>query len=193
MCLVSIIGRKNAGIIFSVPLPNRPPVHMSVQVSGYSCENSGIVIVDAEKFLQLWHSEPCGHNRTLANGNSQTWPDDYKYQNAAKLFSNSHNSSVNLAQVYYRTGTRTAVSYKFLWFGRNEHQEQFHYIDFKDGITRTIWLLANGCKAFPVECDMQEARELHQIAAAPGVTFHTVGELAQTYQLSILQPHQFLD
>lgn len=161
---------------------------MSVQISKYSCENSGVVIVDAEKFLQLWRSEPGGYNRVLANGNPQTWPEDNKYENIAKIFANSYNSPLELAYVYCRADTRTVVSYEFLWFGRTARQEQFHYIDFKDGITRTIWLLATGCKAFPIECNTYEARELHKIAAAPETAFHTTGELAQLHQLPILQP-----
>jgi hypothetical protein len=165
-------------IIFTVPLPERPPVFMSVKVSDYGSEKSGIVIVDSEKFLQLWRNDP--HSIcAVANGNPQTWPNDSKYSEAMKGFSFGYADPVPLAFVAHDTATRTTVSHKFLWFGKREHYETLQYVVFTNGVTRTIWLLSQGCKAFPILCEMPGARELYRTAAMPGTPFYTIEEMAR--------------
>jgi hypothetical protein len=167
----------NRYIVFTVPLPNRPPVFMSIEATDYKNNNSGVVIVDANKFLELWRSEPYSIHRAEANGSPQTWPSDRKYKDAVKGFSLGYENPVPLAYISHGTSSRTIVSYKFLWFGKSVHREQFHYIGFTNGITRTIWLLSHGCTAFPIECEIPGAKELHSIAAAPNTPFYTIDEL----------------
>jgi hypothetical protein len=164
-------------IIFSVPLPNKPPVFMAAEVTAYKNGKRGVVIVDAQKFLQLWRNDPYNVHREQAFGNPQTWPKDRKYPGAEKVFSYGYDSPVPLAYVSHRLHTRTIVSYKFLRFGRREHKEQCHYVSFTDGVTRTIWLLSQECNSFPIECEMPGAEELHRVASAPGACFFTVEEL----------------
>ncbi|MBI5936608.1 MAG: hypothetical protein HY850_02040 [Betaproteobacteria bacterium] len=152
---------------------------MSMKVTDYNKDKSGIVIVDSEKFLELWRNEPYSIHSAEANGNPQLWPQDRKYELAAKGFSHGQGNPVPLAYVSHGVATRAIVSYKFLWFGKNVHYEEFHHIGFTNGITRTIWLLSQGCTAFPIECEMPGARQLHQTAAVPGTAFFTIGELAE--------------
>lgn len=60
-------------IVFEVLLSNGQIKYMSIQKSPY--ENSAIVIVNANKFLELWKNEPnsgSGHYE-IANGNPETW------------------------------------------------------------------------------------------------------------------------
>ncbi|BBF65513.1 hypothetical protein F6A13_02775 [Acidithiobacillus sp. 'AMD consortium'] len=169
----------NLFVVFTVPLPNRPPVFMSMKVTEYNKDKSGVVIIDPEKFLELWRNEPHSIHRSEANGTPQTWPHDRKYGHAAEGFSHGFDNPVPLAYVSHGISTRTIVSHRFLWFGKSVRHEQFHYVGFTNGITRTIWLLTQGCTAFPVECEMPGARELHRVAAAPNTHFYTVGELAE--------------
>jgi hypothetical protein len=166
----------NQFIVFTVPLPNRTPVFMSKKVTKYN--ESGVVIVDSEQFLELWRNEPCSIHSVEANGTPQTWPNDRKYGHAEKGFSYGYDNPVPLAYISHDTATRTMVSYKFILFWKKVFHEQFHWVGFRDGITRTIWLLAHGCKAFPIECEMPGARELHRVAAAPNTHFYTISELA---------------
>lgn len=166
-------------VVFTVPLPNLPPVFMSMKVTEYNKDKSGVVIVDANKFLELWRNEPHSIHRDVSSGNPQTWPNDRKYEDAVKGFSHGYENPVPLAYISHGESTRTIVSYKFLRFGKRVHSEQFHHVGFTNGITRTIWLLSHGCTAFPIECEMPGARELHRVAAAPNTPFHTVGELAE--------------
>lgn len=166
-------------VIFEVPLPNKPPVFMSVKSTPYNNEKRGVVVVDADKFLELWRSEPHSIHHKESHGNLQTWPSDRKYHHAVKGFSFGYDNPVPLAYVSCGIGTRAIATYKFLFFGKSEREEKFHYVAFTNGITRTIWLLTQGCKAFPVECEMPGARELHRVAAASGTNFFTVDELTK--------------
>jgi hypothetical protein len=166
-------------IVFTVPLPEREPVFMSMNITEYGKENFGIVIVDAQKFLRLWRADLRGHHRTVANGTPETWPNDYKYSHAVNGFSHGRENPVPLADVSYGKTIRTSVTYKFLRFGRSERQEEVEYVAFTNGITRTIWLLTHGCEAFPVKCGMSCARGLFGAAAAEGTSFHSLSELAE--------------
>jgi hypothetical protein len=168
----------NQFVVFTVPIPDRPPVFMSMKVTEYKAEESGVVIVDADKFLALWRNEPHSIHRAVANGNRQTWPNDRKFEDAARGFSHGYENPVPLAYISHGVSTRTNVSYKFLRFGKRTSTEEFHHVGFTNGITRTIWLLSHGCTAFPIECEMPGARELHRVAGAPNTPFYTVGELA---------------
>ena len=48
---------------------------------------------------------------------------------------------------------------------------------FIDGITRTLWLLANGASAFPVECEASIAEALSQAVGVEWAYPQTVQEL----------------
>lgn len=163
-------------IVFTVPLPEREPVFMSMDISEYGNENFGVVIVDAQKFLRLWRSDPYGHHRTEANGTPETWPNDYKYSDADAGFSRGIESPVPLADISYGEATRKLLVYKFLRLVKSERQERIQYISLTNGVTRTIWLLAHGCLAFPVKCEISCARELFFAAAAEGTSFHLLAE-----------------
>lgn len=169
---------KESRIVFAVPLPGADPVYMSINVTEDGKDRFGVIIVDSGKFLRLWRSTPYGMHQAVANGSPETWPNDSKYSWAVKGFSHSRENPVPLADISYGITTRTSVSHRFLWLGRTERQEQIQHVSFGNGITRTIWLLTQGCMAFPVMCKMPSARELFRVAAAEGTAFHTVGDLA---------------
>jgi hypothetical protein len=164
--------------IFSVPLADRKPVFMRVDETPYENENRGVVIVDARKFLKLWRAHRPGLQREIAR-NPDTWCQDYRYPAAAKGFSHGFKNPVPLAWVAYTEWDHTAVSYKFLWFGRQEQTEHFRYVTFINGIARTIWLLSHGCSAFPVECRMSSAHQLHRAAALKGTRLFTVRDVQE--------------
>lgn len=166
-------------LIFTVPLPGQPPVYMSRKVHE-SSDECAVVIVDPAKFVKLWRNEPCSIHKREANGNAQTWRDDYKFDRAALGFSLGLANPVPLAEVSPGTGKRTITTHRFLWFGREDREEEFHYVAIGNGVTRTVWLLAHACGAMPVCCEMPGARELHRIAAVPGTPCHLVRTLAQT-------------
>jgi hypothetical protein len=133
-----------------------------------------VVIVDARRFLKLWRADPYKEHEEIAQGNPQTWRGDYKFKYAVKGFSYGFKNPVPLAWVAYSEIILLSVTYKFLRFGRQEHREHVRYVSFINGITRTIWLLSHGARAFPVECRMPDARVLHRKAAVKGTRLFTV-------------------
>jgi plasmid fertility inhibition factor len=165
--------------IFSVSLADEREAFMGVHTTPYENEKRGVVIVDAKKFLTLWRAAPAGMQRELAQGNPETWRHDRRFTAAADGFSYGIANPVPLAQVWYVEGDRTVVSYKYWRFGRQEHTQHVRYVSFIDGVTRTIWLLSHGCNAFPVECRMPSALQLHRAAALAGTRVFTVRDAQQ--------------
>jgi hypothetical protein len=159
--------------IFSVSLPGKRAVFMRVATTPYGDEHRGVVIVDARKFLKLWRADPYKHHQEIAEGNPATWRRDYKFKYAVDGFSYGFKNPVPLPEIGYAEEDILSVTYKFLRFGRKEHIRRARFVSFLDGITRTIWLLSHGCKAFPVECPMPEALALHRAAAVAGTRLFT--------------------
>lgn len=167
-------------IVFTVPLPRSDPVFMSIELNDYSRDYFGVVIVDSVKFLQLWRSEPNSIHREVANGSPESWPSDRKYGLAVTGFSHGRANPVPLADVSYGVATRISRIRKLFGLRKEILREDIPFVGFSNGITRTIWLLTQGCPAFPVQCSLEGARELYRVAAAPGTSFHSAGELANT-------------
>jgi hypothetical protein len=165
--------------IFSVPLRDREPAFMRVDETPYENEKRGVVIVEARKFLKLWRAYPYKTHREIARGNPHTWRQDYKFKDAVEGFSYGIKNPVPLAQVEYAEVKLLSVSYKFLWFGRQEQTKHVRYVSFINGITRTIWLLSHGCTAFPVECRMPQALNLHRAASVAGTRVFTVRDVQE--------------
>ena len=170
---------SDSKIVFTIPLPNLSPVFMSVDITEYGKENTGIVIVDADKFVNLWRSAPNNMHAEEANGSPTTWPNDYKYHHAEKGFSHGRGNPVPLADISYGESMRTPLVHAPPGIRMGECSEKIPYIAFTNGITRTIWLLSHGCSAFPVKCRMPGAQGLYHAAAAEGTSFHTLGEFAK--------------
>ena len=93
-----------------------------------------IVIVRKRPFLEAWARS--GQEQQLAKGDEAAWRADYKFLHAEKGFANGRDNPVPLAwcDAHYRMDKGLPVL----------------YTGFTDGITRTIWLLANGAEKFPV-------------------------------------------
>ena len=105
-------------------------------------EERAIVILDALKFLTLWKADPNPVAPELSNGTRENWLNDRKYPDAESHFKQSKINPVPLPKIVF------------------DDSSSVPYINFTDGITRTIWLLANGAIAFPVECHTSEAEQL---------------------------------
>jgi hypothetical protein len=166
-------------VVFTVPLPRRDPVFMSLTLDDYSRECSGVVIVDSAKFLQLWRSEPNSIHSDMANGSPETWPSNYKFELATNGFSHGKANPVPLAEVSFGIDSRNTETRRFFGLFKELQYEDVPFVAFTNGITRTIWLLTQGCTAFPVECNRTRTQELHQVAAAPGTSAHTADEIAK--------------
>lgn len=169
--MISFSTTKNSSgtksIVFSVPLSSKALVYMSLIIGACNEDKYGVVIVDAGKFLQLWRNAPHNLHYELAYGDTSTWPNDYKYMKAQEGFSRGPNDPVPLADVLY--GADLALT----------SIEQCRYVNFTNGVTRTIWLLTQGCRVFPIKCETPGAEELYGIAAAPEYSLLSVCDLAK--------------
>lgn len=119
-----------------------------------------VIHVDADKFYYYWLMSSiilADQHRSNHCVLRKDMPNDYKFKDAVKGFSNCEESPVPLA----------FVSANF--------DKEKPYIGFINGVTRTMWLLANGAKSFPIEVHKEHAAQaLHSFAG--------IGEKPMTYQ-----------
>lgn len=103
--------------------------------------------------------------RTSAHGNTcmarRDMPGDYKYERAAAGFAQSATSPVPLAQPVVGIDAKGRLR-----------------VDFSDGITRTYWLLANGCRSFPVQ--VHGRKDAYALAERAGVGIECCADLFGT-------------
>jgi hypothetical protein len=142
-------------LVFSVAIESGTPLYMSVEPGAFAFEEHAVVLVRADRFLAMWRAEPHGIHAHDANGSPESWRQHYKYDRAAGGFSRGLPDPVPLAQVACEAKSDAEPG-----------NELSYYVSFSNGITRTVWLLANGCSTFPVLCPMPGARALHKHAAA---------------------------
>ena len=134
-------------IVFYVETRDQGKVYMSARCSENNNKNKSVVFVDSQKFLNLWENDPSKHETQLAHGDIETWKSDYKYSKAEIGFSHGISNPVPLAYPTCQICNKNGV-----------------YVAFTNGITRTIWLLAQGSSSFPVEVDSEEADLLNKHA-----------------------------
>lgn len=98
-----------------------------------------IIWVDRFRFESVWFKSSSTYAPELARGNEKAWRNDYKFHHAEHGFEVGIDNPVPLAIL-------SADKY-------------FPNISFIDGITRTIWLMANRAQYFPVFAYNKESAE----------------------------------
>lgn len=171
---------------FEVQIQEQDSVYMSFTLHRHMADHSAIVIVEAKKFIDLWRNDPEGYEADKAFGNLRSWRADRKFSDAQRGFSHGIKNPVPVAYVSFNFFERESTEYKFKWFGKRIISESLPYVTFTNGITRTIWLLANRCPAFPIECKLPAARQLHEIAGLSEHPVYMVDDLIGKYR-----PEQF--
>lgn len=148
----------SACAIYAVPTSKAGTVFMRVTASNYRNDQRAVVVVDAQKFLAAWQRNP-RYREPLAFADEHGWRNDYKFEHAEKGFSHGIENPVPLALI-----------------GVDDDQAGTS-VGFTNGITRTIWLLANGAAAFPIECSAKTAHALHATAGLAEYPVSTVAKL----------------
>lgn len=165
--------------IFRVTTKERGDVFMCIE--GSNDHENAVVEVDAKKFLPLWQKEPNSHTPELLHGDPEKWKTDYKFHHAESGFSAGEENPVPLARIGCNTHTNIIPIYRrqLLVFKKlvGQRKEQFNYVSFSDGITRTIWLMAHGAETFPVECSKEEAPLLKRCAGLPEGQVKSIAQL----------------
>lgn len=151
---------------FTVTLRSGQTVHMQAQLP-HEEDYYVVVIVDADRFVELWR-QPLSSHRDVALNTPETWPQDYKYAYAVDGFSHGAENPVPLAQVSCWRSASDIVTYesRFYFFKRKVIVgcAGDPCLSFVNGITRTIYLLSNGAKSFPVLCERRTADLLVELA-----------------------------
>lgn len=103
-----------------------------------------IVIVRKRPFLDAWARSK--QELQLSTGDEAVWRGDYKFHHAEMGFAHGRDNPVQLAwcDAHYELDRGLPVL----------------HAGFTDGITRTIWLLANGAESFPVSVSSEKSARL---------------------------------
>ncbi|GAA0432264.1 plasmid fertility inhibition factor family protein [Massilia aurea] len=157
--------------VFRIPTQTLGDVFMRAERPNYDADRKAVVEVDAVRFLNLWR-QPHSSHREIALGDPGTWSSDYKYRWADDGFSKGAENPVPLAEVNcgHAEHDLTEVRRRFFLFTEEVviAPRGLPWLSFTNGITRTIWLLANGAPVFPVECSLDHAQELQRLAGVEG-------------------------
>jgi hypothetical protein len=166
--------------VFKVPTSLHGDVYMRVCRSNYRNDLSAVVIVDSNKFLDLWRSPGSSHD-DIAHMAADEWPSDYKFADAADGFSKGPSNPVPLADVGCHAEFDETIAYeRWLRILRKPAglvRTKRRILGFTNGVTRTIWLLHAGAKQFPVRCSTADAPLLQRWAGASGAIHQTVEQL----------------
>lgn len=173
-----------ANVDFRIELDSHKPVFMRVISSNYLNSQRAVIEVDALRFLNFWRLYATrAVEIEIANGNAAKWRKDHKFQCAEDGFAKGQNNPVPLAQVGYSEFKQKApVPPNRFPFFRKAHEvvdETIRQIGIGGGITRTIWLLANGATVFPIECNFDYAAALYGHVGSPTGCVKTVEDLLQ--------------
>lgn len=159
--------------IYQVGTAKSGTVYMRADRSNMN-DRRAVVIVDSGRFLAACRAFP-GHQEPAFHGDESVWRADYKFDHAAGGFAHGIGNPVPLAKI----GVHLPKSVE----GRTS-------VAFTNGITRTLWLLANGAAAFPVECSVGEAAALHAAAGVRAFPVCTVEQLLGFMDWSYFMDHQ---
>ncbi len=127
--------------IWRIDMPGRRFVYMS------SVDKESVAVVNASRFYYYWLRQSVRQDRGSPGAcvTKAKMKCDYKYHYAEEGFSHGLANPVPVANIGC-----------FLSNGEP-------YIGFTDGITRTFWLISNGCKAFPIDAgDVESAQLLNE-------------------------------
>lgn len=161
-----------------VETSRRGVVYMSV---AHPSTRKAVVEVEAERFLALWR-QPLSSHPDVAHQSVARWPSDYKFRDAEQGFSRGEWNPVPLARVSCGSRCEPLESRISSRDGERGQQtangaESSQWLSFSNGITRTIWLFVAGAATFPVECGVDEAPLLQQLAGLPGRNFTVTADL----------------
>lgn len=151
--------------IFNFELANKN-VYMSVGRELESCDSNFarddlfVVIVKADKFVQLWSLEPNKFNGNPISDRIKP----KKYDAAIQGFSYGISNPVPLANVICKKYQMQQSTRRRFFSGNSNHKSlagsYVSYVDFINGITRTRYLLDNGVNHFPILCSKANGAEL---------------------------------
>ena len=149
--------------VLRLSLENGVMAHLSV--SAYE----PIVVLERARFLVAWARCHDVAQRRLATADATFWRADRKFQHAADGFSHGLQNPVPIATVELipARGAADHVYQRLVdgFVGGSRDDDQLA-LCFVDGVTRTIWLLANGARVLPFACSEARLDTIEALAGA---------------------------
>lgn len=141
-------------LIFEFQTKDNRMIYMRHSIFQSPSDEVKLVFVQAENFLTMWRNMQYPQEPHLSWGSEDEWRRDYKFHYAEKGFSFGRINPVPLAEISCKEYIKRIPIYekRLLWFDKliGYSEEYISECSFINGITRTIYLLANGIKQFPV-------------------------------------------
>jgi hypothetical protein len=167
---VEILG--GARLRMAIPLANGERAFMRLDRYGSELRSLAVVVADSARFLQLWRASERAGFVDLARESPEQWRSDRKYPLAAESFAKSDDSAIPLARIE-RVLEDVQVEQRINWLRTRIVQERRPRVEFLDGVTRTIWLLANGAERIPFDCaSLTVAEQFYDLVAATGTSIY---------------------
>ncbi len=130
-------------IVFEIPT-KVGSVHMCF---GESLEAKFIVLLNPKKYLEMWKSSLCFTHREIAWHSKEEWISSFKYQDIDEQMKNSKSKPVYLIEIGAAENVIKTFTIPIL---KIPLRKQLVSFVFKDGITRSTWLLVNNASFIPV-------------------------------------------
>lgn len=137
----------------------------------YLCEpgpDEPVIVVDVDRFRRCWARCRNGEQRTLATASETRLRADRKFGDAAQGFSWGIDNPVPMAEVLVTAPALVPKPWLAFWSraDRDAVDGDAAALCFDDGVTRTIWLIAEGARCFPVVCSEKDLDDVERLAGA---------------------------
>lgn len=138
------------------------PQYMRVDGGAGAMDDRMVVIVDSSLFLRLW-------NLKEGLSSPSRWKSAPGYAEVQSRFLSGMRHPLRLAQIEIRWSFLTSILTRLLGLLRLNLTLPGKRLKIVEGERRTMWLLANGADAFPVECSASCAPLLHRLAGVESI------------------------
>ena len=136
--------------------------YMRVDAGAGAVADRMVVVVDSSLFLRLW-------NRKAGLDNASRWKAIPGYAEVQRRFMSGMSHPLRLAQVQIKWNFISVLLSRLLGLLKLNLALPGKQLKFVEGERRTMWLLANGAEAFPVECPANCAQLLHRLAGVESI------------------------
>jgi hypothetical protein len=179
---IQFLGERRVGAstVLAVKVETRRgAVYMCIDDVAWSPDKRYVVMVDSGRLSKVWRQELGNEATGFEWERPSTWSNDHKFARAESEMPNEEQDPVALAKARCRavkvplpaTGLRRLL-------GLAPPTQEQPEITLEDGVTRTLWLVHHGARAFPMECAGREDAELlAEIAGVPGSEVRSVASL----------------
>lgn len=178
---VRILGERRLGgkpyLMLEVKT-RRGPVFMCVDNVGRDAEGRHIAVVDCARMSQLWRQD-IGYRDGFDWERPATWSRDKNYASADRELPNGESDPIAVARASAREVQVAGASQAWRrLLGLAPPTRPELEISLRDGITGALWLISNGARSLPVECETRaEAELLHRWLGAAGATVQSIAAL----------------